>query len=73
MAGSGIKAENARMLVEQTGVREIHAGLKSSLESPMLFRNPRISMGRDEGREYQRFAVLEENVRALCRALAAEN
>jgi copper homeostasis protein len=73
MAGSGIKAENARTLVEQTGVREIHAGLKSSLESPMLFRNPRISMGNNEGREYQRFAVLEENVRALCCALAAEN
>jgi copper homeostasis protein len=72
MPGSGIKPQNARSLVEHTGVQEIHAGLKSSLDSPMLFRNPRISMGDVEGREYQRFAVLEENVQTLLRALAAE-
>jgi copper homeostasis protein len=69
MAGSGIKPENARALVEQTGVRDIHAGLRSSIPSPMLFRNPRISMGAVEGREYERFTVLEENVRRLCGAL----
>ena len=70
MPGSGIKPENARSLVEQTGAREIHVGLRSPVESPMRFRNPRISMGTFEGREYERFAVLEENVRNLCRALA---
>jgi hypothetical protein len=35
----------------------------------MLHRNPRVSMGSVEGREYQRFAVLEENVRRLCSVL----
>ncbi len=69
MAGSGIKAENARDLVEQTGVREIHVGLRSSLPSPMRFRNPRVSMGTAEGREYQRQVVLQEDVRRLVRAL----
>lgn len=68
MPGSGIKPENARRLVEQTGVTEIHVGLRSSLPSPMLHRNPRIAMGSAEGREYQRFAVLEEDVRKLCSA-----
>ena len=72
MPGSGIKPDNAHALVEQTGVKEIHAGLKSPLDSPLLFRNPRISMGSIEGSEYRRFAVLEENVRALCSALAAQ-
>ncbi len=70
LPGSGIKPENARSLVEQTGVREIHVGLRSSLSSPMTQRNLRISMGTIPGREYQRFEVLEESVRSLCRALA---
>jgi copper homeostasis protein len=69
MAGSGIKPENARSLVDQTGVREIHVGLRSSLPSPMLHRNSRISMGSTEGREYQRFVVLEDEVRKLRDAL----
>jgi copper homeostasis protein len=70
MPGSGIKPENARALVEQTGVRELHAGLRTSLPSPMLHRNPRISMGSAADQEYQRFVVLEENVRKLCAAVA---
>jgi copper homeostasis protein len=70
MPGSGIKPENARALVEQTGATEIHVGLRSAVESPMRFRNPKISMGSAAGREYQRFSVLEENVRRLCHALA---
>jgi len=72
MAGSGIKPENARDFVRQTGVREVHVGLRSSLPSPMRFRNPRISMGTVEGREYQRQAVLEEDVRRLVRALETD-
>jgi copper homeostasis protein len=70
MPGSGIKPENARALVEQTGAREIHVGLRSSLPSPMVHRNPRVSMGTVPGREYQRFQVLEESVRSLADAVA---
>ncbi len=66
VAGGGIKPENARSLVEHTGVSEIHVGLRSALPSPMLHRNPRVSMGSADGREYQRFVVLEEEVRKLC-------
>ena len=70
MPGGGIKPENARSFVGHTGVTEIHSGLRSALPSPMLHRNPRISMGAIEGCEYQRFGVLEEQVRKLCNALA---
>jgi copper homeostasis protein len=70
MPGSGIKAENARSFVDRTGVKEVHAGLRSAIPSPMLHRNPRVSMGSVEGREYQRFVVLEQQVRELCDALA---
>lgn len=69
MPGSGIKPENARGLVDYTGVTEIHVGLRSAIPSPMLHRNPRVSMGSLEGGEYQRFVVLEEQVRRLCGAL----
>ena len=71
MPGSGIKPENARSLVERTGVKEVHVGLRSAVPSPMLQRNPRVSMGAVEGREYQRYVVLEEQVRKLCSALAS--
>lgn len=70
MAGSGIKPDNARRLIEETGVKEIHVGLRTNLPSPMVHRNPRISMGSAEGREYQRSVVVEEDVRRLCSALA---
>lgn len=74
MAGSGVKPENARNLVAETGVREIHASLRTSVPSPMLFRNPHLSVGTDksgsaDGPEYQRSAVLEEDVRKLCHAV----
>jgi len=69
MPGSGIKPDNARALVDHTGVTEIHVGLRTAIPSPMQHRNLRVSMGSVEGREYQRFVVLEEQVRRLCGAL----
>ena len=70
MAGGGIGHDDAASIVERTGVREIHVGLSSSIASPMLFRNSRISMGRASGREYHRVQVLEENVRKLHRIIS---
>ena len=72
MPGSGIDPSNARALIDQAGAREIHVGLRSSEPSPMVYRNPRISMGSAVGREYQRFLVLEENVRKLYHAASAD-
>lgn len=65
MPGGGIKPENARNLVERTGAQEIHVGLRSVLPSPMAYRNYSVIMGSFEGGEYQRFGVLEEDVRRL--------
>lgn len=69
MPGSGIKPENVRSLVDRTGVKEVHVGLRSPVASPMLHRNPRVTMGAVAGTEYQRHVVLEEQVRKLCAAL----
>lgn len=74
MPGSGIKPESARGLVERTGATEIHVGLRAAIPSPMRSRKSGISMGsagrEHEGREYDRFVVLEETVRKLRDALA---
>lgn len=69
MAGGGIDDDNAVRIIEQTGVREIHVGLGTPVESPMLHHNPRISMGTASGREYQRFQVIEEDVTNLRRSV----
>jgi copper homeostasis protein len=70
MAGGGIGHSEAVTLIERTGVTEIHVGLSSPVASPMLFRNPRVSMGKVPGREYERTQVLEENVRKLEQAIS---
>jgi copper homeostasis protein len=70
MPGSGIKPENARSFVQQTGAKEIHVGLRSLIPSPMQHRTFQVTMGTTAGLEYQRFVVLEENVRKLCDAVA---
>jgi copper homeostasis protein len=72
MPGSGIKPENAAALVRETGAEEIHVGLRSSAPSPMLYRNPRVSMGSVPDREYQRYVVREEDVRRLRAALDSD-
>ena len=70
MAGGGIGHRDALNIVERTGVREIHVGLSSAVASPMLYRNPRVSISRASGREYERVQVLEEDVRTLHRAVS---
>lgn len=70
MACGGINLHNATSIIEQTGVREIHVGLRSPVASPMLHRNPELSIGTAAECEHQRFQVLEENVLSLYRAIA---
>lgn len=65
MAGGGIRPENAARIVAATGVRDIHSGLSTAIESPVAYRNPRVSMGKAQGREYERHQVTEECVRQL--------
>lgn len=69
MPGGGIKPDTAVDLVHKTGASEIHVGLRTVLPSPMVFRNTEVMMGAGEGREYQRFGVLEEDVRKLWNAV----
>jgi len=69
MAGGGIGHHDAAAIIERTGVREIHVGLSTPVPSPMRHHNRRLSMGKVQGREYERVQVLEEDVRNLQSAI----
>ena len=71
MAGGRIGILNAPKIVEQAGVTEIHVGLGTPVRSPMVHRNSRLSLGKAQGREYERTQVLEESVRGLIRAISS--
>lgn len=70
MAGGGIRWNNVADILENTGVSEIHVGFSRPVASPMVYRNPRVSLGKAQDREYQRWQVLEEDVRELQRSIA---
>lgn len=70
MAGGGITVRNVAHILQRTGVNEVHVGLATEVPSPMLLRNPRVSLGKAPGRDYHRAQVLEESVRELKRAIA---
>jgi copper homeostasis protein len=72
MAASGIEADNVAELLNRTGVREVHASLRSAVPSSMRYQNQRISMGVSKGREYQRYVVDQEKVRMLLSAASQE-
>jgi copper homeostasis protein len=65
MAASGIEEHNIAELVQRTGVREVHASLRSAVASSMRYQNEQVSMGATRGREYQRFVADQQKVRKL--------
>ena len=66
MAGSGIRPENALEVVTRSGVGALHGTLRSTYDSAMVYRNPRVGMG-GEGteKEYLLEATDETKVRSL--------
>ena len=68
MAGGGVRESNVHRIIQEAGVREIHASVRVQVPSPMRYRNEKISMGMVKGREYQRLTVLEEKVAGLLEA-----
>jgi len=65
MAGGGLNPENIRTVAEETGAQEFHASLNTSVESPVRRRNDSLFLGADLERDYTRYVVREEDVRAL--------
>jgi copper homeostasis protein len=68
VAAGGIRARNIRRIVSKSVVREVHAGIRSRISSPMCYRNKKLLLGCDPVREYQRVVVPDEKVRSLLAA-----
>jgi len=69
MPGGGVSPENIASLAEATDATEFHSSARMALPSPVRFRKQGIAMGDIPDREYDRFTVSEEKVRALISAL----
>jgi len=73
MVGGGLNPENIGTVAEQTGAMEYHASLNTGVPSPVRFRNDSVFLGTDLDREYMRYVVREEDVRALLLGLERAN
>jgi copper homeostasis protein len=74
MPGGGITVENARAVVAGCQAREIHVGdpAAETVESAMVFRNPKVYMGDPEGcSEYAIERIAAHKIRKIVESLAA--
>jgi copper homeostasis protein len=69
LVGGGMKPHNASKVIAETGAEEIHAGLRTTKEGPMRYRNETLVMGTIPGLEYNRTLVLQQDVEALVKAV----
>jgi copper homeostasis protein len=64
MAGGGVTPQNVRKIVLQSGVTDVHAGVRSIVPGKMLFRNQAIS-SQSEPHSYETVVIQEADVRRL--------
>ena len=69
MPGGGITAENITAIAQGTGAGEFHSSARTAFRSPVKFRKRGMAMGDLRDREYRRYCVREESVRALLQGL----
>lgn len=69
IAASGITPDTIAAIAEHTGATEFHASARTEFISPVRFRKRGVAMGDIRDREYKRFVVREESVRAMVASL----
>ena len=73
MPGCGINPQNIRKIAEETGATEFHFSGRKAMESPMKYRNSKVSMGGTvKIDEYSQMVTDAEVVRAAIKALTIE-
>jgi copper homeostasis protein len=65
MPGGGVSKKTIQQIASATKATEFHSSVRSTIESPVRYRNEGIAMGSMPGNEFVRYEVREENVRAL--------
>jgi copper homeostasis protein len=69
MAGGGVNEHTLAQIVKRSGVKEVHFSARSTLESPMSFRNPLVTMGKAyQPDEYLRKATDVSRVEAVIKS-----
>lgn len=63
MAGAGVNARVIPEIYEQTGITVYHMSGKKTLESQMIYRNPRVNMGLPQLSEYEIWQTDAEEVK----------
>lgn len=61
MVGSGVSYENAKEIYERTGVKHFHLSAKTTIQSKMAYRNPKISMGKGSEIDEYRIVFTDKN------------
>jgi copper homeostasis protein len=69
MPGGGITAENIAAISQGTGASQFHSSARTAFPCPVKFRKLDMAMGNSREREYCRFGVRAESVRALLHGL----
>lgn len=64
MPGGSINPGNIRRIAGETGARTFHFSAKATVDGPMRFRNPRLTLG-DEIGEYSRSYASAERIRGI--------
>jgi copper homeostasis protein len=69
LPGGGITEQNVHEILQRSGAREFHVSASAAVESPMVFRNTRCSMGRQfGGPEYSYFSADAGRIQAFRQA-----
>jgi copper homeostasis protein len=68
IVGGGLNPATVVPVAQATGASEFHASLRSAMPSPVQYHRDTVHMG-EADREYVRYGVREEDVRALALAL----
>jgi copper homeostasis protein len=65
MPGGAVSKKTIAKIARATGATEFHSSVRSRIPSPVRFRKDGLAMGNVNGKEFVRYEVREENVRAL--------
>ena len=69
MPGAGINAGNIARIAAATGARTFHFSARETVDGPMVYRNPRASMGDDDA-AYARGYASAERIRSIMAQLS---
>ena len=69
MIGSGVNSSNISLLKETTNVNNFHLSAKTSIDSKMQFRHPKVSMGGNNLDEYSINIASEEEIKKVRKIL----